>query len=140
MPDETHVGLLGGYQSPCEAQSAPHRLLSKIRQKATLRASLTLLQGEIDAALNALSKLEVNQLKDLIAADIGASDSDVAAFREQLDSEAALAETTRPTQVTISRQAVNTIATEIDRRVSRGIFVSKEGLVAEALAKAFSQP
>ena len=87
--------------------------------------------------MNTFSKTEIGQLQDLVQTDIDTADSDVALFRHQLDNEAALAELTRPAQVTISRHAVDLLGAEIEHRTARGIFPSKEGLIAEALRIAY---
>ena len=63
---------------------------------------------------------------------------DVDALRQQVAQEAVLAQTTKPMQVRIPRQAAVVLAAEVERRIARGVYPSPEALVGEAVAKAFA--
>ena len=121
-----------------QARSKPQRLFERILEKCRIRAELCRIQAELDAELHTLNSLEIEELRQLIAAQATSHDADIAAMRRQISEEAELAKTVRPAQITISRKAVAAMAIEARKRIAQGTFPSTSLLASEAIQRAFA--
>jgi hypothetical protein len=126
---------LGAY--PSRAQTAPRKVLDAYLKKSALRAELAKVSAELDAGVQALNASELEDLKAMMVQEVEAADEDALALRQQVEQEAALAETVKPLSVPVSRKAAHALATEARRRLSRGIFPSSGALVSEAVCAAY---
>ena len=137
MSEENIIGL-APYSNSQGAKRGPRQIFAKLQEKCRLRAALAVVQAEIDGALSALSPVELQELQTMMAVEVAAVDVDVESLRAQVEQEAALARTTKPMQVHIPRRAAAVLAAEAERRIARGVYPSAEGLIGEAVAKAFA--
>jgi hypothetical protein len=135
MPDETCIGL-SGYSS-AGAKSAARRAFLALQEKCRLRAALAAIQADLDAMIPTLNANELQELRGLMAGEVQAIDQDAAALRAKIAEEERLSKSTKAMQVQISRSASTILASEVERRISRGIYPSAEALINEAVAAHF---
>ena len=115
MPDKNCVGL--GPYAPAGSGSAPQRLFAKLFEKSRLRAALSAVQAEIDAALPALNPGEITELQRLIAGEVAAADIDVRMMQQQIAQEEALAASTKAMDVRLTREASRILHVEMMRQI-----------------------
>jgi hypothetical protein len=133
---QNEIGL--GPYSASAGRSKPQQLLAKLVERARLKAALTQISSEIDAALPTLSASDLSELRNLMQSEIQMADQETEDMRAEIEAEAALAaHNTRAMQIQISRRISTIIAREVERRVARGLYPSAQALVSEAIVAQF---
>ena len=130
------IGIAG--YSPGQMRRSPRQIYEKIQRKCALRAALCAISAEIEAAVPDLNASELQELQQLMQADIESVDADTAELQAQVAEEAKLAKSQRSMQVTIPRKVSAVLGAEAERRVQRGVYPSAEALVGEAILRSYA--
>ena len=133
---QEEIGLSPYSASAAKSKSA--QLLAKLLERTRLKAALSQISAEIDAALPALSAEDFAELRRLMQREIRMADEEAEEMRATDETEAALAaQHTKAMQIQVSRRISTIIACEVERQIERGMYPSAQALVASAIERAY---
>lgn len=115
-------------------------LFALMRLKANLRSELEVVSGKVAEAVSTLTEGERVELIALLADEDARADQDINALRaeaQRIQAEEARSKHARPMQISLSRSMSRLIQAEAERCASRGLYMSAEGVILEALKTAY---